>query len=179
MRDARIKRTVVSGLMLALGIVLPLLTAGAPQLGRTLLLMHLPVMLCGFICGGAHGFVIGFLCPLLRYLVLGTPVIFPDGIAMAFELGTYGFCCGILYGALPKKLPYTYLSLIISMIVGRVIWGIVRYRLSIMSETVFGMEAFIAGSFTNAIPGIVMQIALLPVLVTLLQKFRLNFNNGK
>ncbi len=179
MKGLRVKRLVVSSLLLALGILLPALTAGIPQVGKSLLPMHLPVLLCGFLCGWEHGLAVGLLCPLLRYLLFGAPVIFPDGVAMAFELASYGFCCGLLYRALPKKLHYTYLSLVLSMLVGRVVWGAVRYRLAVMNGNAFGMEAFLAGSFFQAIPGIVLQLVALPLLVDLLKRFKLNYNNGK
>ena len=179
MKDYRLKRTVVSALMLALGIVLPFLTAGIPQFGRSLLPMHLPVLLCGFICGWEYGLGVGFICPLLRYLLFGAPVLFPDGVAMAFELATYGLCAGLLYGALPKKMPYAYVSLLFSMLAGRVVWGVVRYRIAVMTSLSFGMEAFLAGAFFHSIPGIVLQIVAIPPLVALLKKFKLNYNSSK
>ncbi len=179
MKDLRLKRTVVSALMLALGITLPFLTAAIPQFGRALLPMHLPILLCGFICGWEHGLCVGFICPLLRYLLLGAPVLFPDGLAMSFELATYGFCAGLLYGALPKKLPYAYVSLVFSMLAGRVVWGVVSYRIAVMSTASFGMEAFLAGAFFNAVPGIILQIVAVPPLVVLLKRFRLNYNSSK
>ena len=176
MNTNRTKRTVVSALMLALGILLPFFTAGIPHFGRSLLPMHIPALLCGFICGWEHGLAVGFICPLLRYLLVGAPAIFPDAVVMAFELATYGFCAGVLYGALPKKLPYAYVSLLFSMLCGRLVWGLVKYRLAVMTSLSFGIEAFYAGAFANALPGIVLQIVLLPPLVALLNRFKLIYN---
>jgi len=72
-------------MFIAIGLVLPFFTGQIPQIGRMLLPMHIPVFLCGLICGWKYGLMVGFILPLLRYAVFGMPVIFPNGIAMAFE----------------------------------------------------------------------------------------------
>ncbi len=59
-----------------------------------LLPMHIPVLLCGLICGWKYGILVGFILPLLRHTIFGMPILFPTGIAMAFELATYGFVIG-------------------------------------------------------------------------------------
>ena len=62
-----------------------------------LLPMHIPVLMCGLICGWGYGGIVGFILPLFRYVLFGMPPIFPTGIAMAFELSTYGIVIGLIY----------------------------------------------------------------------------------
>lgn len=169
-----ILRLVISALCLALSYTLPFLTGQIPEIGSMLLPMHIPVLLCGFICGWRWGLGVGFISPMLRSVILGMPQLFPMALCMAFELATYGFVAGLMHKLLPKKKPYIYASLLISMIVGRIVWGIV---MSICVGT-FTFNAFILGAITNAIPGIIIQIALIPILVMVLEsKGRLKLND--
>lgn len=107
--DINNKKITFAGMFLALALLLPFLTGQIPQIGNALSPMHIPVLLCGFVCGGPLGLVVGFIAPLLRYMLFGMPPIFPTGIAMAFELAIYGLAAGLLYKRLPKKL-HTYMS---------------------------------------------------------------------
>ena len=91
------KKLTLSAMFLAIGMVLPFLTGQIPQIGNMMLPMHIPVLLCGLICGWQYGAVLGFILPLVRYLVFGMPVLFPTGTAMAFELMTYGLVIGLIY----------------------------------------------------------------------------------
>lgn len=167
----RIYPMVLSAMMLALTQVLPLFTAQNPQLGNALCLMHIPVLLCGFFCGPWYGMAVGFIAPLLRYAVFGMPQLMPTGIGMCFELAAYGLTAGILYRILPAKKVYVYVSLIGAMLVGRGIWGAVRTILFGLGKSEFGWAAFMSGAFINAIPGIILQIVLIPLLMISLEKF--------
>ncbi|MEA4932489.1 MAG: ECF transporter S component [Lawsonibacter sp.] len=169
----QIKPMVVAALMLALAYVLPNFTGNIPQIGSMLLPMHLPVLLCGFLCGGPWGAVVGFVAPLLRSVLIGMPPMFPTAVSMAFELATYGFVSGFLYQHLPKHLGGIYASLIGAMLCGRVVWGIVRALLTLAGNSSFTFSAFLAGAFTTAIPGIVLQLVAIPVVVAALQKAKL------
>lgn len=171
--DHRIHRLIGAALCLALAMVLPLLTGQIPQVGQMLLPMHIPVLLCGFVCGPVWGCIVGFVAPLLRYVIFGMPVIFPMGISMAFELAAYGLVSGLLYRMLPKKTLNIYLSLIGAMIVGRILWGIVRFILAGLSGSQFPFSMFLAGAVTDAIPGIILQLVLIPVIVMALKKAKL------
>jgi uncharacterized membrane protein len=84
-------------MFLALGIVLPFLTGQIKEIGDTLLPMHIPVMLCGLICGGKYGFAVGLVLPFLRSATVGMPPIYPNAVWMSAELATYGFMIGFLY----------------------------------------------------------------------------------
>lgn len=162
----------LASMFLALSYVLPFLTGQIPQLGSMLCPMHIPVLLCGFICGAPWGMAVGFIAPLLRSLTIGMPGLFPTAVAMAAELCIYGMTAGFLFRIFPKKKIYIYLSLLISMISGRLVWGIVQFVLLGFDSSAFPLSAFVAGAFSNAIPGIVLQIILVPILVMLIERIR-------
>lgn len=161
------KKLTLSALFLALGLVLPFLTGQIPTIGSMLLPMHIPVLLCGFIVGAPYGLLVGVITPLLRSMIFGMPPML-TAITMAFELGTYGFISGYLYNKLPKSMVNTYVSLIGAMLLGRIIWGIVSACIYGLES--FGFMAFIAGGFSNAIPGILLQLVLIPILIKLMDK---------
>lgn len=175
----KVLRLVISALCLSFAYVLPFLTGQIPEIGSALLPMHIPVLLCGFICGWHWGLGVGAIAPLFRSLTLGMPVFFPKALCMAFELGTYGLICGVMHRLLPKKKLYIYVSLLASMVAGRVVWGIVTAICLGAGENAFTFSAFIAGAITNAVPGIIIQIVLIPILVMLLENKKVLGLNGK
>lgn len=164
-------RLILAAMFLALAMVLPFLTGQIKQFGNALCPMHIPILLCGFFCGPWYGLGIGLIAPLLRFALFGMPPIMPTGVAMCFELAAYGFAAGMLYKLLPKKIPYIYVSLIGAMIVGRLVWGCAMLVLMGLGKAEFGWAAFLSGAVTNAIPGIILQIVLIPVLVMALKKY--------
>lgn len=168
-----IKKLVLSALFLALGLVLPFLTGQIPEIGSMLLPMHIPVLLCGFICGPLWGVAVGFICPLLRSALFTMPPMYPTALAMAFELAAYGLVSGLLYKLMPKNLGGIYVSLVGAMIAGRIVWGIARLLMAIGTESPFLWAAFISGAFTTAIAGIVLQLVLIPAVIVLLEKYNL------
>ena len=97
----QIRRMVFAALCLALALVLPFLTGQIPQVGSALCPMHIPVLLCGFLCGWPWGLAVGFIAPLLRSVIFGMPPMVPAAVAMAFELATYGAVAGFLYRKFP------------------------------------------------------------------------------
>jgi len=173
MKKTSTKNLVLSGLFIALGLVLPFFTGQIPEIGSRLLPMHIPILLCGFVCGWPFGLIAGLTVPLLRSIIFGMPPLFPTAVAMTFELAVYGFAAGIMYKLFPKKNVYTYAVLIISMICGRIVWGIVSFFLYGLSGTAFTWHMFAAGAFINAVPGIIVQIVLIPVIVISLRKGKL------
>jgi len=164
------KKLVNAALMLALGMVLPFLTGQIPSVGSRLLPMHIPALLTGYISGPMYGLLVGFVMPLFRSMIFGMPPMFPTAVAMAFELATYGFIAGLLYRRMNKNTGNIYLSLIIAMIIGRFVWGLVSYVLYGLGESAFTWQIFTAGAFVNALPGILIQLILIPVLVLALKK---------
>jgi len=165
-----IRKLTLSAMFLAIAFVLPFFTGQLPQIGSMLCPMHIPVLLCGFFCGAPWGFLVGFIAPILRSMVLGMPPMFPVAICMAFELATYGFVAGFLHKRLPKKKWFVYISLLCSMILGRVVWGIMMFACMGFDTSAFGWTAFISGAITTAIPGILLQIILIPIIVITLEK---------
>jgi len=166
-----IRRMVLSSLFIALGLALPFLTGQIPQIGGMLLPMHLPVFLCGLICGWKHGAVVGLILPPLRSLLFGMPPMFPTAVAMAFELAAYGLLAGLLYGRSRWQcLRALYRALIGAMIGGRLVWGAAQILLLGLSGSAFTWQMFMAGAFLNAIPGIVLQLILIPAVMVALDR---------
>ncbi len=174
LRKNNLSQMLLAAMFLAFAQILPFLTGQVPQIGNMLCPMHIPILLCGYFCGAWYGLAIGFIAPLLRFALFGAPPIMPIGIAMCFELATYGATSALLYRVLPKKKAYLYVSLIGAMLIGRIIWGTVRVILYGMGKSAFGWAAFLAGAFTNAIPGMILQIILIPILVMALKKVAKN-----
>ena len=168
----QVKRITYSAMFLALVFVLPFMTGQIPQIGSMLCPIHIPVLLCGFICGAPYGLLIGFLAPILRSLTLSMPPMFPTALCMAFELATYGFLAGFLMKRLPLSKWSVYVSLILSMLAGRIVWGMMMFICMGLDVSKFGFTMFIAGAFTNAIPGILLQLILIPILVILIKKVK-------
>jgi hypothetical protein len=111
--------------------------------------------------------------PVFRSMLFGMPPMLPTAVAMAFELAAYGCVSGLLYKLLPRKNIFIFVSMIISMICGRIIWGIVSFSLYGLSGTAFTWELFLAGAFLNAIPGIVIQIIIIPIIIIALSRAKL------
>lgn len=161
------KYLTLSALFIALGIVMPFITGQIPQFGNMLLPMHLPVLIAGFMLPWQYATIIGFIIPLLRSVLFSMPPMFPSAVAMAFELATYGLVISYIYKCFAKHdLKNTYITLIIGMIAGRVVWGIVMFIIMKINFQVFLYSAII-----NAIPGIIIQLLFIPALVTLLNKY--------
>ena len=170
------RRLAYSALFLALALVLPFLTGQIPTIGKALSPMHIPVMLCGFICGPLWGAAVGAIAPLLRSVLFGMPAMFPGAVAMTFELTTYGILSGWLYRLLPRKPWNIYASLLVAMVGGRLVWGAARFVLAGLSGSEFPFSAFLAGAVTGAIPGIILHIALIPLLVMGLERAKLTLD---
>ena len=168
MKDHRkLLKMTLAALFLALAYLMPFLTGQIPEIGSMLCPMHLPVLICGFICGPVWGAVVGFIAPLFRSLLTGGfPPLFPTAVCMAFELAAYGAVAGVMHKLLPRKRAFIYCSLLTAMIAGRIVWGIVMFVC--LGTGGFTFAAFLAGAVTGAIPGIIAQIILVPAIVMLL-----------
>lgn len=165
------QKLTLSAMFIAIGMVLPFLTGQIQQIGNMLLPMHLPVFLCGLICGAPYGLVTGLLLPVLRSVIFGMPMMYPAAIAMAFELAAYGLVAGYLYHhAKVQNLQSLYCSLIAAMVTGRLVWGVAEIVLLGLGSNGFTWQMFLAGALLNAIPGIILQLILIPVIMVSLQK---------
>ena len=160
-----------AAMFLALGLVLPFITGQVPQIGNMLLPMHIPVLLCGLICGWQYGLAVVFVLPLLRHALFGMPPLFPNGIAMAFELATYGLVVGWLYSHSRWQCVITlYRCLIAAMLAGRLVWGVVEVCMLGLGGSGFTWQMFMAGALLNAVPGIILQLILLPTIMIALHR---------
>lgn len=171
-KQENLRKTLIAALFLAMAYTLPFLTGQIPEIGSRLCPMHIPVLLCGFILGPLWGGAVGFAAPLSRSLILGMPVLFPGAVCMAFELAAYGVASGLAYKHLNKIKGGVYLSLLSAMVVGRLVWGAAMYICVGNRGGRFLFSAFLAGAFTDAIPGIVIQLVLIPILVKAYEAYR-------
>lgn len=166
-----IKNLTLSAIFMAIGIVLPFFTGQIPAIGNMLLPMHIPVFLCGLICGWQYGAALGFVLPLFRSLLFGMPPIYPVALAMAFELLTYGLVAGLIYNRSKWQCVLSlYRAMLIAMVCGRLVWGAAEIILLGIGGNAFTWEAFMAGAFLNAVPGIVLQLIFIPAVMIALNK---------
>ncbi len=166
----KIRNMILASMFLALGIILPFITGNIQFLGNQFLPMHLPVLICGFVCGYRYGGIVGFITPLLRAVLVGMPPLYPVALVMAFELATYGLVSGLLFRILKKNVVNVYISLIGAMISGRIIWGLVAFLIYPSAGFDFSFTVFLNSAFLFAIPGIVFQLIFIPVLVIFMKK---------
>lgn len=169
-RKTPVFRLTAAAVCLALCLVLPFLTGQIPKIGSALCPMHLPVLLGGFICGPWWAAAVGAAAPLLRHALFGGMPPILTALAMTFELAAYGLASGVLYRKFGKNVKSIYLSLILAMLLGRVIWGIAAAVITGAAGGAFTWAAFVSGALLNAIPGIAVQIILIPVIVVALRK---------
>jgi len=166
------KKLVLAALFVALGIVLPMAFHSIPDAGRILLPMHISILLCGIICGFPYGLACGIIVPILSSLLTGMPpfAILPS---MLFELAAYGTVVSLLMRLKPVKNTYAkiYISLIGAMISGRVLYGILNAL--IFSAGKYSMTAWLTSAFVTSLPGIAIQIVLIPTIIIVLQKAKL------
>lgn len=161
-----IQKLVLAAMFLAIGHILPFFTGQIPQIGKMLLPMHIPVLLCGFICGWQYGLVVGFILPLMRSMIFSMPLMFPTAVCMAFELATYGAVAGLLYSRVCRRnIVAVYGCLLIAMIGGRLVAAVAKIACLGVGADGFTLQSFYAGSFLNAIPGIILQLVVVPVIV--------------
>ena len=170
MRSKHVRDMVLAAMFLGLGWILPLLTGNIPEIGGMLLPMHLPVLLCGIILGPRYGFLIGLILPISRSLLFGMPPFPVAAVPMTFELAAYGGIIGILYGKLSKTIPSIYISLIVAMLAGRVVWAAARVAMLGLMEVPFSFNIFLTSAFVSSWPGIVLQIVLIPALIIAIKK---------
>ena len=167
----RIKKLCLSAVFLSLGLALPFLTMQIKEIGDSLLPMHIPVLLCGLLCGPLYGMSVGFILPILRGLIFTMPIIYPNGICMAFELATYGLVIGLLYSLFEKKsLTSVYLSLIVSQILGRIVLAAAKFITMSFGGKAFVFNVFLTQSVLDALPGIALQLILIPTLMFIIKR---------
>lgn len=162
------RNTVLSGLFIAFGVILPMFFHQLNMGGPGFLPMHIPVLIGAFLLGPFSGLLIGFVTPLLSSILTGMPPAFPMLPIMFFELGVYGLVAGYLYKNLKLNI---YISLIISMIVGRIVAGVVVFFLGeFFNFQGPGPVAYVSGAVITGVIGIVIQLVAVPVIVKLIER---------
>lgn len=161
-----IKRTVLAALFIALCVVLPVAFHAIPNAGTVFLPMHIPVLICGLVCGWPYGLLCGLMGPVLSSLITGMPpaAVLP---AMMVECAVYGLVSGLVlqFVRTGKLNADLYIALIGAMLAGRVAAGVTK---ALIFSPGITMNAWIATSFVTALPGIFIQLVLIPLLVNLL-----------
>lgn len=167
------KKITISAAMLAMGILLPFCFHLIPNGGSVFTPMHLPIIICGFVAGPFYGAIIGLLCPLFSFLFTGMPMIavLPG---MMIELFFYGLVSGLFFRLFHTRysLLDIYLTLIVSMLVGRLFGGLANYLLYIFNriDGSYSLEKFFSAYFLISWPGILIQVILIPAIVFALTK---------
>ena len=164
------RQLVLTALFLALAFVLPLLTGQVPKVGNMLCPMHFPVLLCGFVLGGPWGLAVGFAAPLLRSVLFGMRPCSRLPSPWPLSWPPTGWCPGCCGAKQNTPSPALYAVLLTAMVSGRIVWGIVRFVLAGLTGGSFPFSAFLSGALFTAVPGIVAQLVLIPLLLTALQK---------
>jgi len=166
-----VKNMTLTAVCIALCVVLPIAFHSIPDAGSVFLPMHIPVLICGMICGWPYGFICGLMGPLVSSALTGMPpiAILP---AMMLECGTYGMVSGIMLELVHTKSTYgdLYISLVTAMLAGRVMSGIAK---ALIFMPGMSMTAWITASFITALPGILIQLVFLPSVVLTLMKARI------
>ncbi len=175
-----LRRLTLSAMFLAIGIILPFFTGQIQQIGKMLLPMHIPVMLCGLVCGWGYGATVGAILPIMRSLMFGMPLFYPEAMSMAVELAVYGFAIGAVYALLRRRnLLAVYIALFVAMLAGRMAWGGAEVLFLGLQGGSFTWNAFVLGAFLNAIPGIILQLLLIPGIMSMLHVTGLERFRGK
>lgn len=172
MKSTNTQKLIYTAICIAIGLLLPQVTKLIPiaNIGAIISPMHIAVLLSGFLCGVSYAALCGMILPPLAFLLTGMPPLYPVGISMIFELGTYGALTALLYRATKGKI---YPSLIGGMLGGRIVMGIVNAIIFSVAGNPYGVSAFISAAFINALPGIIIQLIVIPAIVYALKKARL------
>ncbi|MBR1479221.1 MAG: ECF transporter S component [Lachnospiraceae bacterium] len=176
MKSVNIRKMVLTAMFIAIGLVLPFITGQNPTLARILSPMHIPIFICGMVCGWQYGLIAGIITPLLRSVLFGMPAMMPNAVGMAFELGAYGAVIGLVYAVFKRKgILGIYLSLIIAMLAGRIVWGLVSIATYRIAGAEYGFSIFIAKGFVNQVPGTISSLIIVPlVMIAIIKSGLLN-----
>lgn len=158
------KQITLTALFITLGIILPIVFHQTGIAGRIFLPMHIPVFLAGIFVGPIGGLIVGLVCPVLSFLLTGMPPPYAVPL-MSLELTAYGVSMGILIKII--KLPI--LSLLLAMILGRLAFALGLFVFGLFLSLPYGPEAFIKVSVITGLPGIALQLILIPLLIETIQ----------
>lgn len=166
---SNVKKSIITAVCIALCYVIPLMFHGIQNAGSIFCPMHIPVFICGLICGWQYGLLCGIAGPALSSALSGMPpvAILPS---MMVELAVYGTAAGLMMKLVRTKSTYAdlYISLIVAIVCGRVLAGLAKAL--IFARGSYSMSAWIAGSVVTSWPGTVIQLVFIPTIVFALMK---------
>jgi thiamine transporter ThiT len=178
MRSSETEQLVLASMFLVLALLVPFLTGQIPGIGQRLLPMHIPILLCGFFCGWKYGLLVGVIAPLMRSMLFGLPLFYPNALAMSLELGTYGLVTGFLSWRMPNTFFAIACALVVAMVCGRIAFGTAMYAFFQIDGNVFTWSAFLGMTVIDAIPGIVLQLVVIPPIVYEMHTYQGRFADG-
>lgn len=161
-----------AALVCALSVIVPQVfhLLGGRTLGNAFLPMHLPVLLGGYLLNPVAAAICGMLSPILSFLFTGMPPI-SRLFFMIFELGAYGLCTSLF--ARKCRLP-VFLSLPLAQILGRAVYFLsLVFALNILHLEISGVSsasAALLSTVSTGLPGIILQLFIVPVLLAALRK---------
>jgi 2-polyprenyl-3-methyl-5-hydroxy-6-metoxy-1,4-benzoquinol methylase/predicted membrane protein len=169
-----IKKMSEAAILLALGVLIPLIFHAANIGGQIFLPMHPSVLIGGFILGPFYGALLGILTPLLSAALTGMPswAVLPG---MMVELTFYGVSAGVSFRLIKTKNLYLdiYLSLLLSLLLGRLAGGATNALIYLGKGNSYSWQAFLTPYFLIAWPGILIQLVLIPAILVALEKSHL------
>ena len=167
-KDFSPDKLVIAGICVALGILFPMLFHAVPLGGPRFLPMHIPVLLAGFFAGWKLGLLTGVVTPLLSAVLTGMPTFAPEPMVfvMMFELGMYALLAGLLL----KHTKNIHLSLVAAMVGGRVVRGLMQWAFWSWVGLPFSWNIYLTLVFVTALPGIALQLAVVPLVVGAVRK---------
>ncbi len=169
---SNVKKSIITAVCIALCYVIPLMFHGIQNAGNIFCPMHIPVFICGLICGWQYGLLCGIAGPALSSALSSMPpvAILPS---MMVELAAYGTAAGLMMKLVRTKSTYAdlYISLIVAIVCGRVLAGLAKAL--IFARGSYSMSAWIAGSVVTSWPGTVIQLVFIPTIVFALMKSHL------
>ena len=184
MQRLQVKKMTISGILMALGLVLPFLTGQIQSIARWISPMHIPVLICGLTCGCWWGCGVGFVLPLLRGILFGMPVVPHTALPMAFELAAYGLFSGLLYPFFIKAMKQDshlipmITALVVSMVLGRLVGGAAKALFLVIglihANAPFTMEVFLTSYFVSTAPGALIHILIVPAVCLALERAKLS-----
>ncbi len=169
-RNASIRQICITGICIALCYVFPL-AFHAVGLGKALLPMHVPVLLCGMLCGGVYGMICGIAGPVLSSALTGMPS--PAAlVSMAPELAVYGLASGIAYRLVQTKHPIAdlYISLIGAMVLGRIVKALIHALFYLGSASGPSLLSWVGSDLAGTVPGIICHLVIIPALIVALER---------